>query len=143
MKKIILFGKSGAGKTTLIQALEKKEIKYDKTQVVEYYNDFIDTPGEYLQNRTRYNALISISFDADVVGLVQDATDNECYFPGGFGDMFNKVVVGIITKSKSEGADIERAKYYLDDAGVKEIFITDSYSSKGINDILKLLENDD
>lgn len=141
MKKIILFGKSGAGKTTLIQALEKKEIKYAKTQTIEYYTDFIDTPGEYLQNRTRYNALISISCDADVVGLVQDATDNECYFPGGFGDMFNKIVIGIVTKSKSDEADIERAKYYLNDAGVSKIFITDSYSSKGVDDVLKLLED--
>jgi len=143
MKKIILFGKSGAGKTTLIQALEKRELKYSKTQTVEYYSDFIDTPGEYLQNRVRYNALISMSFDADVIGLVQDATTNETYFPGGFGDMFNKLVIGIVTKSDCDEADIERAKYHLNDAGVSQIFITDSFQNKGISGISDLLEDED
>ena len=34
--KIMLIGPSAAGKTTLIQRLIDEEIKYDKTQAVEY-----------------------------------------------------------------------------------------------------------
>ena len=44
--KIMLIGASAAGKTTLIQRLIDKEIKYDKTQTIEYIGNFIDTPGE-------------------------------------------------------------------------------------------------
>ena len=49
--KIMLIGPSAAGKTTLIQRLIDEEIKYDKTQAVEYIGNFIDTPGEYMQQR--------------------------------------------------------------------------------------------
>lgn len=45
MKKIILIGRSGAGKTTLTQALKGEEIKYHKTQYVNYFECIIDTPG--------------------------------------------------------------------------------------------------
>ena len=48
---IMLIGPSAAGKTTLIQRLQHEELKYDKTQAVEYVGDFIDTPGEYMQQR--------------------------------------------------------------------------------------------
>lgn len=43
--KIMLIGPSAAGKTTLIQRLIDKEIKYDKTQTVEYVGNYIDTPA--------------------------------------------------------------------------------------------------
>ena len=53
--KIMLIGPSAAGKTTLIQRLIDEEIKYDKTQAVEYIGNFIDTPGEYMQQRGYFN----------------------------------------------------------------------------------------
>jgi len=71
-KKIILIGKTGSGKTTLIQKLEARELVYRKTQAIEFYLHFIDTPGEYLENRKFYSALIVTSADADLVGLVED-----------------------------------------------------------------------
>ena len=55
--KIMLIGPSAAGKTTLIQRLIDEEIKYDKTQAVEYIGNFIDTPGEYMQQRGYWGSL--------------------------------------------------------------------------------------
>ena len=46
MRKIILIGRSGAGKTTLTQALKGEGIKYHKTQYVNYFESIIDKPGE-------------------------------------------------------------------------------------------------
>ncbi|MGL5354913.1 MAG: EutP/PduV family microcompartment system protein, partial [Clostridium sp.] len=66
MKKVIFIGKTGCGKTTLCQSLDSEEIKYRKTQSVEIYNSSIDTPGEYLENRFYYKALIVTSADADL-----------------------------------------------------------------------------
>ena len=57
--KIMLIGPSAAGKTTLIQRLIDEEIKYDKTQAVEYIGNFIDTPGEYMQQRGYWGSLLS------------------------------------------------------------------------------------
>ncbi len=51
MKKTILIGVSGCGKTTLVQRLNDEELKYKKTQMVEHHLNFIDTPGEYLERR--------------------------------------------------------------------------------------------
>ena len=50
MRKLVLMGRSEAGKTTLTQALKGEEIRYYKTQYVQYYESFIDTPGEYAQS---------------------------------------------------------------------------------------------
>ena len=49
MKKIILVGRSEAGKTTLTQALKGENIRYEKTQYVNRFDVIIDTPGEYIQ----------------------------------------------------------------------------------------------
>ena len=45
MKKLMLLGRVAAGKTTLTQALRGEEIKYYKTQYVNYLDTVIDTPG--------------------------------------------------------------------------------------------------
>ena len=45
MKKIILIGRSEAGKTTLTQALRGEKVSYHKTQYVNRFDVIIDTPG--------------------------------------------------------------------------------------------------
>ena len=45
MKKIILIGRSEAGKTTLTQALKGEKIQYHKTQYVKNFDVIIDKPG--------------------------------------------------------------------------------------------------
>ena len=75
MKKIVFMGRSGAGKTSLIQALRGKEIKYEKTQYVMYQDKFIDTPGEYAQTGRLGYALALYSYEADVVGLLLSAVE--------------------------------------------------------------------
>ena len=51
-KRIILIGRSTAGKTTLCQRINNEELHYYKTQTVQVINkNMIDTPGEYLERR--------------------------------------------------------------------------------------------
>ena len=51
-KRIILIGRSTAGKTTLCQRINNEELRYYKTQTVQVINqNMIDTPGEYLERR--------------------------------------------------------------------------------------------
>ena len=78
MKKLILMGRSGAGKTTLIQALTGEEINYRKTQGVEFEGFMIDTPGEYAENATLGRALALYTYEADIVGLLCSATEDYC-----------------------------------------------------------------
>ena len=45
-RRIILIGRSAAGKTTLCQRINHEELKYHKTQTVQILNqNMIDTPG--------------------------------------------------------------------------------------------------
>lgn len=77
MKKIMLVGHTGAGKTTFRQAIYGQAMEYQKTQAVEVVNSTIDTPGEYLENRNLYRALIVTAADADLMVLLQDCTDEQ------------------------------------------------------------------
>ena len=74
--RIILIGRSTAGKTTLCQRIAKEDLNYHKTQTVQIRNEtMIDTPGEYLERRYFRGALMVTAADADIIVLVQDATE--------------------------------------------------------------------
>lgn len=144
MKKVIFIGKSGSGKTTLCQKLNEEELKYRKTQSIEIYNQSIDTPGEYLENRFYYKALIVTSVDANVIALLYDCTSDESFIPPGFASMFAKEVIGIITKIDlaKDNEDIIRATRNLESAGVSKIFMVDILSGKGIEDLKNYILGD-
>lgn len=141
MKKILLMGKSGCGKTTLTQRINGENLEYKKTQMITHSNDILDTPGEYLENRSMYNALIISSYDSDVIGMVLAKDDGDSMFPPGFSSAFTKPVIGIVTKADKEG-DEKRAVESLKNAGATEIFILSSYENKGIEELIKYLKND-
>lgn len=140
MKKVILIGKSGSGKTTLTGKLLNKPSDYKKTQSIEYCNNIIDTPGEYLENKSYYKALLVTSLDSDAILLLQDVNDTECYFPPGFAYMFNKPVIGVITKIDMDSQNIDAAVRCLIDAGVENVYKISSYTGEGLDDLIKYLE---
>ena len=83
MRKIMFIGRSEAGKTTLSQAMKGDTITYHKTQYVNHYDAIIDTPGEYLQSKNLISALAVFTAEADVIGLLMDATEPfSLYSPG-------------------------------------------------------------
>lgn len=143
MKKTILIGKSGCGKTTLIQRIEKDRIHYAKTQMVEHYLNFIDTPGEYLERRGMYRALIVSSADADVIGLVQECGADNTWIPPSFATTFAKDVFGIVTKADlaTSEADIEFASGILRQAGVSRVFVVSALENTGIEPLMAYLSD--
>ena len=132
MKKIMLIGTTNSGKTTLMQALEGHKLKYKKTQAMDYHGAILDTPGEFIENRRFYSALMTASVDYQVVGVLHDATTRQNLIPPGFASMFNREVIGIITKIDSPGADPEFSRKALQQAGIKTIFAIDSCTGKGL-----------
>lgn len=143
MKKIILIGRSGAGKTTLTQALKGEEIKYHKTQYVNYFECIIDTPGEYAQTHELGYALALYSYEADVVGLLLSATEPYSLYPRNITCMVNREVVGIVTQINEPKADPERAARWLRLSGCKKIFYVDSTVGTGVPDILSYLREEE
>ncbi|MPW25520.1 EutP/PduV family microcompartment system protein [Alkalibaculum sp. M08DMB] len=143
MKKLMLIGKTGSGKTTLYQRLASRNLKYEKTQAIEFHNHIIDTPGEYLENRRYYSALQVTSTGADVVALVLDCKDKSSSYPPGFASMFNKPTVGIISKIDLIGNDDDyhRAEKSLRLSGIDQIFKISSLNNQGVENLIKFLQS--
>lgn len=137
--RVILIGKSTAGKTTLCQCISKEELKYHKTQTVQIVNkNMIDTPGEYLERTGYRGALAVASVDADVILLVQDATEAGTMFPPMFNSMFTKPCVGVVTKADIASEEqVERAKKYLKNAGAGSLYVTSAVTGEGVDELVK------
>ena len=135
----MLFGRVGAGKTTLRQALLGEEIKYDKTQYVNYLDTVIDTPGEYTERRETSGALALYAYEADVVGLVLSANEPYSIFSPCLTSMVNREAVGIITGIDKPDANVERVANWLKLAGCKKIFKVSSITGEGVEDLVAFL----
>ncbi|KXS48054.1 EutP/PduV family microcompartment system protein [Halanaerobium sp.] len=137
MKDIILIGGTKAGKTTLLKVLNGEKFKKIdvRTQSLEFEDQVIDTPGEYIENRQYYTALISAAQEAEIIGLVADATAEQYFFPPTFASIFTRPVIGIVTKIDDKEADIEKAEDILNMAGAGKIFLTSALTGKGITEL--------
>ena len=137
MKDIILIGGTKAGKTTLLKVLNGEKFKKIdiRTQSLEFEDQSIDTPGEYIENRQYYTALITAAQEAEMIGLVADATAEQYFFPPTFASIFTRPVIGIVTKIDEPKANIDHAKNILNMAGVDKIFLTSALTGKGITEL--------
>jgi ethanolamine utilization protein EutP len=122
------------------QPMEVPDLRVaNKTQAAVYHPDFIDVPGEYLEVRSLYRALIMLTCEACGIALVQAANDEESLFPTGLARTFDKPVIGIVTKTDVISSDNDRAEYILHDAGAKKVFFTSALTNKGIVELTKHL----
>ncbi len=144
MRKIILMGRSGCGKTTLTQALRGEKISYHKTQYINHFDVVIDTPGEYAENKFLARALALYSYEADVVGLLISATEPYSLYPPNITPCVNREVIGIVTKIDHPYANPKLAENWLRLSGCETVFHVSSYTGEGIWKILEHLkeEND-
>ena len=139
MKRIMLVGRSEAGKTTLTQALMGRDIKYEKTQYISFDDLIIDTPGEYIQTKELGSGLAVYSYESDVIGLLISATEPFSLYPPNITGQVNREVIGIVTKIDREDANPERAANWLKLCGCKKIFKVSSYTGEGISELLDYL----
>ncbi|MDR1421658.1 MAG: EutP/PduV family microcompartment system protein [Coriobacteriales bacterium] len=141
MPKAMFIGASGCGKTTLYQRLYDLPLNFSKTQALEFNGQIIDTPGEYLENRSYYSALLVTSMEVELVALVMDCTDTQTVFPPGFARMFTRPAVGIVTKIDllDENAKSSYAEDSLRLAGVERLIRTSAYALVGIEELKGLL----
>ncbi len=133
MKKVLLVGRHGVGKTTLKQALRGEEIRYVKTQYIDYGDWLIDSPGEYAEVHGLGAALAIYSYEADVVAMLIAANDDYSLFPPNVAPMINRDVIGIVTKI--DHAPPEKAEAWLRLSGCKRIFKVNSHSGEGVQEL--------
>ena len=131
MKKTLLVGRHGVGKTTLTQALKGEPIRYHKTQYMNYGDWLIDSPGEYAEVHGLGAALAIYSYEADVVALLISADDDYSLFPPNITCMVNREVIGIVTKIDKASPD--RAERWLRLSGCEKIFPINSHTGEGVD----------
>lgn len=143
MKKVILIGSVGAGKTSISQILTKRELSYKKTQMIEVIDStIIDTPGEYIDRVQMRGALMISSVDADIICLVQSATDMKSMIPPGYAGAFAKPVIGIINKvDLADERQVQFAESRLNNAGVKVVFAVSCVDQAGFTPLLEYLND--
>lgn len=141
MKRAMFIGAIGCGKTTLIQRLNDNAIHYDKTQTIEYYGNIIDSPGEYVEHRYMYANLMTTAIGAEVIVLMQSATDPRIILPTGFSTMFNCDTIGIVTKTDlATKSEAEIVSSRLKDAGANPIFTISAVDNINIDQISNYLQ---
>ncbi|MGL4606322.1 MAG: EutP/PduV family microcompartment system protein [Eubacteriaceae bacterium] len=133
-KRVALIGKIGSGKTTLMQCLAKQEQKYLKTQMVSYYDDFIDTPGEFVELPFFCRQAINVTCDAGLLILLNSCIDSQNSIPPNFIHTFNIPAIGVITKIDCENGNIKRSRNFLSYAGInlKKIYEISAKTGEGI-----------
>ena len=141
VRKLYLAGRSEAGKTTLIQALKGDAMNYDKTQYVNTWDIFIDTPGECYESKfTKASlALACFSFESDLVGVLCGADEPYSILGWGLPTAINRPLIGIVTKCDSPKANIPMARLWLENAGAFKIFEVDSVTGRGIQELREYL----
>ena len=141
VRMLYLAGRSEAGKTTLIQALKGDTVSYDKTQYVNSWDIFIDTPGECYESKfTKASlALACFSFESDLVGVLCGADEPYSILGWGLPTAINRPLIGIVTKCDSPKANIPMARLWLENAGAFKIFEVDSVTGRGIQELREYL----
>lgn len=137
MKKTLLVGRHGVGKTTLKQVLRGEDIHYVKTQYMDYGDWLLDSPGEYAEVHGLGAALAIYAYEADVVALLISADDDYSLFPPNITCMVNRDVIGIVTKI--DKASPERAANWLRLSGCKLIFPINSHTGEGVEKLKSYL----
>lgn len=140
MKKTMLMGETGAGKASLIRALSGGQAACGRAMAVEYCGDFINTPGEFLENRRFYTSLITAAADCQILLLLQDSTKNTSLFPPQFAAMFNRTVIGVISKIDEPSARPELAERFLHSAGARSFIRVSAKTGAGLEELKAILE---
>ena len=139
MPAVLLIGQSGSGKCTLIRALGDAAYAPRKLMAVEYRGPFINTPGEFLENRRFYPALITTAAECDMILMLVSATHASCLIPPQFATMFNRTVLGVVTRADAPQADVECARRFVRNAGVRTVLATDFESGRGVPELRAVL----
>ncbi len=140
MRKLILAGRSEAGKTSLTQALKGEDVHYVKTQYTKTWDITIDTPGEYAESKEHVGiALGCFAFDSDVIGVLCAADEPYNLQEPAIQGVVNRPCIGIITKIDSPKANVPMVRQWLEDAGCGKIFLVNNKTREGIAELSEYL----
>ncbi|AJR08954.1 ethanolamine utilization protein [Photobacterium gaetbulicola] len=138
ISNIAFIGEVDAGKSALINKLLNTDTNTGKTQAAIFYQgSVIDTPGEFVDNRSWSGALLSTISTVKTIVILQPADAKRVSAPSGLLRVYpNKNIVAVISKSDVEGADCGRAEHLLRAEGVAgPYFRTSIYDGSSIEQL--------
>ena len=140
LDNIAFVGEVDAGKSALIGKLLTQETNTGKTQAPIYYaGNVVDTPGEFVDNRAWSGALISTISTVKTIVYLQPANAKRFAPASGILNIYpNKNIVGVISKSDVNNADIEKAIRFLKQNRIPEPYIEVSIFDE---DSIQILSN--
>lgn len=138
-RRVMFLGRSGCGKTTLIQALRHEEIHYQKTQAISYHSLLLDTPGEYAQVTNLGRALAIFSYEVDIVAMICSAKEDYSLYGPNVVPHINREVIGVVTKIDIPGSWPDTAEEWLRISGCRKIFRVSSYTGTGMDALREYL----
>ena len=142
MKRLFLYGRSEAGKTSLTQALKNEALHYAKTQTVNTWDITIDCPGEYSESKELAYSLVCFGFEADVCALLCGADEPyNMYWPCD-NSIWNRPLIGIITKIHSPRANVAMVSQWLEESGCERVFLVDNLTGEGIPELREYLNQE-
>lgn len=140
--RVMVIGRSRAGKSTLLKALGLLHGEVRKTQAASFGENCIDTPGEFLEQPFFRKVLNSLSCKADLVLMVA-APFQPNAFPPRMAQSLGRPALGVVTQiDVGSSEEIERVKRMLFIAGASEVLEVSALTGEGV-DILKERVNAD
>ena len=132
MKRVMIVGPTGSGKTSLLKALGIWDQDIRKTEAVSFGDEAVDTPGEFFDIPHFYHALIMTSVKAGVILLVADPLKRSRH-SSRFAHALRAPVIGVITKlDAATPDDVDAARRSLKNSGVAEIHAVSSLRGDGM-----------
>ena len=141
MKKLLLIGSVGCGKTTFLQHLHGLDQTYAKTQAIYSHDGTWDTPGEFVDSLWLKHALQQASTQVDLIVFLHAATSPTCKIPPLFATYFTKPAIGVVTKTDlATPAEIDHARTVLKLTGATDIYPVSSTTGDGYDLLLPRLQ---
>ena len=132
-RRIMVIGRSGAGKTTLMTAMGYRSGPVTKTEAVCFTPECIDTPGEFLESPIFKNTFMSLSAKAEVVLLLMDPLKHSS-FPPQIAAVLRAHAIGVVTKADIAGPEsLDLARRMLIQAGAREVFMVSAVTGEGVD----------
>ncbi|QIZ75706.1 EutP/PduV family microcompartment system protein [Ferrimonas lipolytica] len=138
LKNIVFIGEVDAGKSALLDKLSEQQIHIGKTQSAQYYaGKLVDTPGEFVDNRSWFGPLLSTICNVKTVLCLQPANATRFAPMTGLLTVYsNKNIVGVISKIDTDDADIDRAKRLMRAGQIPEPYLEVSIHQPETIDLL-------
>ena len=132
MKRVMVVGQTGAGKTSLLKALGVWEGRVRKTEALAYGPQCIDTPGEFFDIPMFFHVLIQASVKAAVILFLMDPLRPKHVVPN-FSRALRAPVIGVVSKADAAAPEaIETAVQGLRESGVSEVYVVSSETGEGL-----------